>query len=75
MGLKNYIIASILLIILVFGFTHSLEFGEYTFSMFDYSLTLPIAIWVVMPLALLAFVTYLHIIFYGLVKYFKLKVS
>ncbi len=73
MGLKNYIIASILLIILVFGFTHSLEFGEYTFSMFDYSLTLPIAIWVVMPLALLAFVTYLHIIFYGLVKYFKLK--
>ena len=73
MGLKNYIIASILLIILVFGFTHSLEFGEYTFSMFDYSLTLPVAVWVVLPLALLSVVTYLHIIFYGLVKYFKLR--
>ncbi len=73
MGLKNYIIASILLIILVFGFVHSLELGEYTFSMFDYSLTLSVALWVILPLALLAVVTYLHIIFYGLVKYFKLK--
>ncbi|WP_198306202.1 hypothetical protein [Arcobacter vandammei] len=73
MGLKNYIIASILLIILVFGFAHSLELGEYTFSMFDYSLTLPVAVWIVLPVALLALVTYLHIIFYGLAKYFRLK--
>ncbi len=73
MGLKNYIIASILLIILVFGFAHSLELGEYTFSMLDYSLTLPVAVWIVLPVALLAFVTYLHIIFYGLAKYFRLK--
>ena len=73
MGLKNYIIASILLIILVFGFVHSLELGEYTFSMFEYSLALPVAFWVILPVVLLALVTYLHIIFYGLAKYFRLK--
>lgn len=73
MGLKNYIIASIIFIILVFGFTHSLEFGEYTFSMFDYSLTLSVAVWVVLPLILLSVVTYVHILFYGLIKYFKIR--
>lgn len=75
MGLKSYIIATILLIILLFGFVFSLELGDYTLNKFDYSYTLPIAVWFVLPLIFLSLVTYLHIIFYSLINHYKAKLS
>lgn len=75
MGLKNYIISTVLLIILLFGFVYSLELGEYTLTIFGFSQTLPISVWIVLPVLFLVLVTYLHIVFYGLVNYFKIKLS
>ena len=40
MGLKKYVISTVILIIVVFGYVHSLELGEHTLSMFDYEWTL-----------------------------------
>jgi hypothetical protein len=71
MGLKKYVIFSIILIIAVFGYVHSLELGEYNIGLLDYSLSLPVSVWVILPISLLALVSYLHIIFYGLVNYIK----
>ena len=71
MGFKKYFIFSIILIIVVFGYVYSLELGNYNVTMFGYSLDLPVATWVIFPISLLALVTYLHILFYSLIKYFK----
>ncbi|MGE0050840.1 MAG: hypothetical protein AB7S49_04880 [Arcobacter sp.] len=73
MGLKKYIISSIIFIIAVFGYAYSLELGEYEISLLGYSLNLPASVWIVFPVVVLALVTYLHIIFYGLINYFKQK--
>ena len=71
MGLKKYVIFSIILIIVVFGYTYSLELGNYNITILNFSLELPVAAWVILPLALLSLVTYIHLLFYGLINYFK----
>ena len=71
MGLKKYVIFSIILIIVVFGYTYSLELGNYNITILNFSLELPVAAWVILPLALLSLVTYLHLLFYGLINYIK----
>lgn len=71
MGLKKYVISTVILIIVVFGYVHSLELGEHTLSMFDYESTLPVSVWFIVPIAILSVATYLHIIFYSLIAYFK----
>lgn len=73
MGLKIYIVATIAFIVILFGYVHSLELGEYSFSMFDNTLTYPVSLWIILPAIVLVLATYLHIIFYGIVKYIKQK--
>jgi hypothetical protein len=71
MGFKKYFIFSIILIVAIFGYVYSLDLGEYTVSVFDFSLTLPVAAWLIVPIALLALASYVHILWYGMLKYFK----
>lgn len=71
MGLKKYFIFSVILIVAVVGFTFSLDLGEYNITLFDYSLTLPAFVWVILPISILALATYLHLMFYGLLNYLK----
>lgn len=71
MGFKKYFIFSIILIVAIFGYVYSLDLGEYTVSVFDYTLALPIAAWLVVPITLLALATYVHILWYGMLKYFR----
>ncbi len=73
MGLKKYIFASIILIIAIFGYVFSLESGDYRVVIFDYTLILPVAVWIIAPMVFLFLVTVLHIMFYGLKNYFALK--
>lgn len=73
MGFKKYVVFSIILIIAVFGYVHSLELGNYNITILNSSLDLPVAAWVVLPVALLSLVTYLHLVFYGLFSYWKLR--
>lgn len=71
MGLKRYIIATIILAILLFGFLYSLELGDYEISLFGYSAVLPVDVWVILPFIFLALLTYLHLIFYTSFILFK----
>ena len=71
MGLKKYIAFSLLLIIAVYIFVFSIQTGNFTVSILDYSLALPIAVWVVLPLVVLFLVTILHIVFYGFKNYLQ----
>ncbi|RXJ81684.1 hypothetical protein [Arcobacter sp. F2176] len=71
MGLKKYIAFSLLLIIAVYIFVFSIQTGNFTVSILDYSLALPIAVWVILPLVVLFLVTILHIVFYGFKNYLQ----
>lgn len=65
MGLKKYIISSILLIVIIGGYVFSLDANEYTIKILDYELTLLIAVWAIVPTSILLVFTILHILFYG----------
>ena len=71
MGFKKYFIFSIILIVAVFGYVYSLELGDYNVSFFGYSLSLPVSAWVIAPISVLALATYLHILWYSMLNYFK----
>ena len=71
MGFKKYFIFSIILIVAVFGYVYSLELGDYNVSFFGYSLSLPVSAWVITPISVLALATYLHILWYSMLNYFK----
>lgn len=71
MGFKKYFIFSIILIVAIFGYAYSLELGEYNVSFFGYSLTLPVAAWLILPISFLALATFLHILWYAMLNYFK----
>ncbi|MEA2050504.1 MAG: hypothetical protein U9O56_07225 [Campylobacterota bacterium] len=73
MGLKKYIFAGLLLIIAIFGYVFSIESGDYKVEIFDYTLILPLAVWIIAPTVLLFVVSVLHIIYYGLKNFFALK--
>lgn len=71
MGFKKYIVFSALFIGVIFGYTFSLELGDFKVTLFDISLLLPIAVWIIAPLVVLFIATVLHILFYGLINAFK----
>ncbi len=73
MGLKKYIVGSLLLVIIIFGYTFSIEAGEYSLKIFDFTLSLPIALWIVMPMIVLLIISIIHILFHGLKNYFMEK--
>jgi len=71
MGLKKYIGFSLLLIVAVYVYVFSIETGNYTVNILEYSLELPIAVWLILPISILFLVTILHIVFYGFKNYLQ----
>lgn len=71
MGLKRYIVSTVILAILLFGFLYSLELGDYEISLFGYSQILPVSVWVILPFLFVVVVTYLHLFFYATCDFFK----
>ena len=71
MGLKKYIGFSLLLILVVGLYVYSVESGDYTVTVLEYSLMLPTVAWVLIPIVLLFVFTVLHLMFYGSVNYCK----
>ena len=65
MGLKKYIISSILLIIIIAGYVFSLEANDYTIVILDNTFTFPIAVWAIIPVVILFVASIFHILFYG----------
>ena len=73
MGLKKYILGSVILILIIAGYTFSIESGDYRVELMEYVLILPIAAWIALPMIVLLSMTILHILFYGLKNYFAIK--
>jgi len=71
MGLKKYIALSLLLIIAVYIFVFSIQTGNYTVNILDYTIDLPIAVWIILPAGVLFLATILHIVFYGFKNYLQ----
>ncbi|MGA1931939.1 hypothetical protein ACH5BF_04390 [Arcobacter sp. YIC-464] len=71
MGFKKYVVFSVIFIIAVYGYVFSLELGNYKVTVLDIALTLPVAVWIIVPMALLFIATIGHIVFYGLLNVFK----
>lgn len=73
MGLKKYILFSFVLILAIYLYVVSLQLGEYTFNQFSIELSLPIAVWLILPIALLLVFTVLHILFYGFKSFLNIR--
>ena len=73
MGLKKYVVLAVLFIVLVYGYVFSLELGDYKITILDISINLPIAVWIILPLALMFLATLGHILFYGLLGSLKTR--
>ena len=71
MGFKKYIVFSVLFTGLIYGYTFSLELGDFKITILGISLLLPIAVWIILPLVFLFIATIGHILFYGLINVFK----
>lgn len=71
MGIKKYIGFSILVILIIAGYVFTLEDGSYSVTLSDYTVALPIAVWVSIPMAILFIASVLHLMFYGSLNYCK----
>lgn len=71
MKLGLYTFAALTLILLTGAFVYTLELGSYRLDLLN--ITLPVTIWVVLPALLLFIFTILHMLFYGLRNYLKIK--
>lgn len=77
MGFKKYILASIVFIIAIAAYTGTMVQTDYTlnieaFGLFEtYKLTLPVFIWVILPVFVLFIASVLHMAFYGAKGYFE----
>lgn len=72
MNSRRFIIYSVIYAILVALAVYSVNPSEYTITIFEYSLSLPVAIWVVIPVVIFAIFATLHILYHGLLV-FKFK--
>lgn len=69
MGLKKYIVASVIFIAAVAAYVFSIAQTDYQITLFDTTLLLPVALWVILPLLVLFVASVFHMIFYGLKGY------
>ena len=73
MGLKKYIFGAILFAIVVGGYTFSINPNDYRLEVLGEGIVLPVAVWVVIPVGLFFILSLLHIVFYGMKKYFYIR--
>lgn len=73
MRTKTFLFYSIFYIGIVGIFVFAQNSASYTLSVLDLSLTLPVAVWFVLPLALFALLCTLHMMATGMGLYFKRK--
>ncbi len=69
MHLKRYFVYSVIYVALVWVALFSLVPENYTLDLLGFSIELPIASWLVMPIALFALLSVLHIAYYGFKGY------
>lgn len=73
MGLKKYIFGTIIFVLVVGGYTFSINPNDYRIEVLGEGIVLPVAVWVVAPVGLFFVLSLLHIVFYGMKKYFYIR--
>ena len=73
MRLGLYIIASIVLMAIIGVFVYTINPGNYSVDEFGITITIPVAVWVVLPMVLLMVASVVHMMFYGTKNFFKFK--
>jgi len=74
MHLKRYTLASILLIAVVSFYVYKMVTpGTYTLDLLGINISLPVAVWSVVPMTLLFLASFIHILYYGIKDYFRRK--
>lgn len=73
MRLGLYIFAALTLTAIVGAFTYTMNPNNYIVEVMGINFNFPVAVWITFPMLLLLVFTVIHMIFYGLKSYFKLK--
>lgn len=73
MKIKLFLFASFIYIALIIGFAWHLELGNYTLTIKNTTLELPIMIWLIIPLIIYMILSVFHISLYGFLRYLKFK--
>ncbi|MCH9739733.1 MAG: hypothetical protein K0U38_02675 [Epsilonproteobacteria bacterium] len=73
MRLGLYILASIILMAMVGIFIYTFNPNEYSHNFYGVYVTLPVALWVIMPMFLLMVASVIHMMFYGTKNFFRFK--
>ena len=68
-----YIFAALTLTVIIGAFAYTINSNSYLVEMMGINLNFPIAVWVVLPMLVLLAFTIVHMLFYSLKSYFKLK--
>lgn len=70
MGIKRYIFLSIVVIILLGLYVFTFQTEDYMIEFFGIPVTLPIAVWVVIPMGVIVLFSVLHMMYYGVKAFF-----
>ena len=69
MKTRKFLVYCIIYIAVVAGLTYSLNSSDFTFELLGQAITLPVAVWVALPVAVLALLAILHIAYHGYAFY------
>jgi hypothetical protein len=73
MRLGLYIFAALTLTAIIGAFAYTINPNNYIVEMMGINFNFPIAVWLILPMLLLLVFTVVHMLFYSLKSYFKLK--
>ncbi|MRI83596.1 MAG: hypothetical protein C6I00_04170 [Nitratiruptor sp.] len=73
MRLKKYIFFSMVLMALVGGLVYSQIDRNYTFEIFGVPISLPVAVWIVLPMFLMFLASFFHMAYYSFKNFMVLK--
>ena len=73
MRLKRYIFFSFLLMLIVGGFVYSQIDSRYTFDFLGVPISLPVAVWIVIPMFLMFLASFFHMAYYSFRNFMVLK--
>ncbi len=73
MRLKRYIFFSMLLMIIVGAVVYLQIESNYTFEILGIPVTLPVAVWIVLPMFLMFLASFFHMAYYSFINFMKLK--
>ncbi len=70
MGIKRYILLGVVFILAVGLYVYSFNGNDFTLEIYKFSLTLPVAAWIVVPIVILFLASISHLMYYGFKDFF-----